>query len=189
MAGFRKNQILLTNMGDVMIIKQLKHVNKSIHAACLPFLLLCSLIATGCDCSESDSDKVSDSAYYQDGGNVTLSGQEYSSAVSDENAVKVYNGGALSLTDSTVTKTGETSDRENSGFYGFNSAVLASSSSSKSGYTSTGADTEITMSDSTITTDASGANGAFAFGENAVITLTDVTIETICSDNSRGVDI
>jgi hypothetical protein len=44
------------------------------------------------------------------------------------------------------------------------------------------------MTDCTITTDASGANGAFAFGEDAVVNLDHVTIITTGSDNSRGVD-
>lgn len=44
------------------------------------------------------------------------------------------------------------------------------------------------ITDSTITTNATGANGAFAFGEKAVVTLDHVTIVTTGDSNSRGVD-
>jgi hypothetical protein len=113
---------------------------------------------------------------------------QYTSTASDTPAVKVSSGGSLTLSNSEVTKSGETANRENSGFYGFNAGVLASSSSQTSSYSGTGIASEITMSDCTITTSASGANGAFAFGESAVVNLDHVTIVTTGSDNSRGVD-
>lgn len=112
---------------------------------------------------------------------------EYTSTTSDIPAVKVLPGGSLTLTHSKATKSGATANKENSGFYGFNSGVLASSSNQVSSY-SAGSASAITMTDCTITTSASGANGAFAFGENAVVTLDHVTIATTGSDNSRGVD-
>jgi hypothetical protein len=112
----------------------------------------------------------------------------YTSETSDIPGVKVQSGGSLSLVHSKVTKSGDTENRENSGFYGFNAGVLASSSSEDYQYSATGAATTIAMKDCTITTDASGANGAFAFGEDAVITLDHVTIVTTGSDNARGVD-
>ncbi len=97
-------------------------------------------------------------------------------------------GGSLALTNCKVTKTGETADREKSGFYGFNAGVLASSSSQTASYSGTGTASAISMTDCTVTTSASGANGAFAFGEDAVVTLDHVTITTTGTDNSRGVD-
>lgn len=113
---------------------------------------------------------------------------QYTSTTSDTPAVKVSSGGSLTLTNSKVTKSGETANRENSGFYGFNAGVLASSSSQVSSYSGTGTASAITMTDCTITTNASGSNGAFAFGETAVVNLDYVTIVTTGSDNSRGVD-
>ncbi len=103
---------------------------------------------------------------------------EYTSETSDTPAIKVSSGGSLTVTNSKATKSGDTSDRENSGFYGFNAGVLASSSSQISGYSGTGTAAAITMTDCNITTDASGANGAFAFGEDAVVNLDHVTIVT-----------
>ncbi|NJL60021.1 MAG: hypothetical protein HC887_10680 [Desulfobacteraceae bacterium] len=112
----------------------------------------------------------------------------YTSTTSDTPAVKVSSGGSLTLTHSKATKSGATANKENSGFYGFNAGVLASSSGQVSSYSGTGTASSITMTDCTITTSASGANGAFAFGEDAVVTLDHVTIATTGSDNSRGVD-
>jgi len=101
--------------------------------------------------------------------------------------VKVAPGGSLTLTSCTVDKTGDTSSTENSGFYGFNSGVLASSSSSTSSYSSSSA-ASVTMTNCTVTTSASGANGVFAFGEDATATLDNLTITTTGESNSGGVD-
>jgi len=114
---------------------------------------------------------------------------QYTSTIADVPSVKVAPGGSLELTQSKAVKSGDTDiGTEDSGFYGFNAGVLASSSSSSTSYVETGNATSITMTDCTITTDAIGANGAFAFGEGAVINLDHVTIVTTGDNNSRGVD-
>jgi len=119
---------------------------------------------------------------------VTKQYAEYTSTTKDTPALKVAPGGSMNITNSKITKnSGTTSSTENSGFYGFNSGVLASSSADTSSYSSSSA-SSITITDCTITTGTSGANGAFAFGENAVITLDHVTINTTGDSNSRGVD-
>jgi hypothetical protein len=114
---------------------------------------------------------------------------EYTSATPDTPAIKVAPGGSLTLTHSKANKSGgATTSTENSGFYGFNSGVLASSSSSTSSYVETNKTTSVTMTDCTITTSAAGANGAFAFGQGATVNLDYVTIVTTGSNNARGVD-
>lgn len=101
----------------------------------------------------------------------------YSSENKDENALRIegaisYNGNSL-----TIQKDGaDTSDTESSDFYGLNAGVLSLD----------GADTTIT--DSTITTDAKGANGLFAYGSNTHVTVSDTSITT-SSDNSGGIDV
>jgi len=118
-----------------------------------------------------------------------VSQYQYTSTTADVPAIKVAPGGSLTLTHSKAAKSGDTDiGTEDSGFYGFNVGVLASSSSSSTSYVETGNATSITMTDCTITTDAIGANGAFAFGEGAVINLDHVTIVTTGDNNSRGVD-
>jgi len=64
--------------------------------------------------------------YYQSGGNVSLSGKSYSSSITDTSGVLVTNSGIFTLTGSTVTTTGNSSNTNNSSQYGTNAGVLAS---------------------------------------------------------------
>ena len=93
----------------------------------------------------------------------------------DESVVVVKDGGNLTLEDGTVTKTGDTSNTENSEFYGLNAALLVKEGSA------------MTVSGTDITTEAEGANALFATGENAVLAVQDVTIRTT-GNSSRGMD-
>jgi hypothetical protein len=114
-------------------------------------------------------------AYTQNGGTGTRSNQAFTASNTDENGIKVTNGGTLTLSDSTVTKTGNTSSNENSDFYGLNAGVLAESGSA------------IELTNCTVTTNANGANGVFATGSGSSVTLSNITIKT-SADSSRGVD-
>lgn len=107
-----------------------------------------------------------------DGSTAGFSDQTFVSATADESAVKVTNG-TLTLTNCTITKTGNTTSSDNSSFYGQNAAVLSSGSNSF-----------ITISGGSINTAATGANATVAYG--GTITISDVTIN--CSGNlSRGI--
>lgn len=100
----------------------------------------------------------------------------YTSENNDENTIIVNNGGNLSITDSTITKSGDATNIENSDFYGINSAILVQK------------DSIATIKNSKITTSAKGSNAIFATGENAKISINNSTIETIGSNSSRGLD-
>ena len=63
--------------------------------------------------------------YYQSGGTVTKANQEYTATETDESAVNVTDNGVFTLTNSTITTSGDTSSQDNSSFYGLNAAVLA----------------------------------------------------------------
>lgn len=147
-----------------------------------------SVSTTGDGTDYSSTTLSSGGTYSSSSSGVTKEYYEYTSTTSDSPAVKVAPGGGLTLTNSKVVKSGATTNKESSGFYGFNAGALASSSSSSSGYVETNTATALSMTNCTITTAASGANGAFAFGQGAVVTLDNVTITTTGSDNSRGVD-
>ena len=109
--------------------------------------------------------------YSQSSGTTTKSSQSYSTSTADASAVKIT-GGTLTLTDCTVTKTGDTSDSDNSNFYGLNAAVL-----------NYGSSPVINMSGGTITTNGAGANAFYSYAGSS--TISDVTIS--CSANSsRG---
>jgi len=109
--------------------------------------------------------------YTQSSGTNTVSNQTYSSTTEDESVVKIT-GGTLNLDTCTITKSGATSDSDNSNFYGLNAAVL--------NYGSSGV---INMTGGTITTSGVGANAFYAYAGSS--TISNVTIN--CSANSsRG---
>lgn len=87
----------------------------------------------------------------------------------------VTNGGSLNASTLIISKSGDSSNNENSEFYGLNAAVLVQKGS------------EATIKDTTIKTNASGANAVFATGENAVINVSNTKITTTW-DSSRGLD-
>ncbi len=110
-----------------------------------------------------------------DGSEETLS-ENYSSASADESAILVTNGGNATVNNSTITKTGDSTNTESSEFNGVNAAVLVQSGSSAN---ITGAD---------IKTDAKGANAVFATGENAKIYIKNSTITSSGESSARGLD-
>ncbi len=101
---------------------------------------------------------------------------EFISSNADESAILVSDGGNLTLDSVSVNKTGDTSNTENSEFYGVNSGILTTKNSTT------------TIKNATITTNAKGANAVFATGENAKVYITDATINTTGSSSSRGLD-
>lgn len=82
------------------------------------------------------------------------SGKTYASTTTDESALLISTGDAVTITNPTVTKSGSSSGGDSCNFYGLNAAVLV-----KDGSTTT-------ITGGTITSDASGANGVFSYGGN-----------------------
>jgi hypothetical protein len=104
-------------------------------------------------------------AYTVDGKTVGETGQTYASSTADQSSICVINGAAVTLTNATITKSGDSSSSESSSFYGLNAAVLSGSSS------------KVSLSGGTITANGVGANGAFATGQGSSVTLSGVTIK------------
>jgi hypothetical protein len=94
----------------------------------------------------------------------TLSGKTYTGSKADESAILVTGSGTLTASNVTVSKTGDTTSSDESSFYGLNAGILVQDGSTA------------TVTDSTITTKAAGANGAFATGSGSSLTLKNVTI-------------
>ena len=118
----------------------------------------------------------SSTGYSQSSGTTSVSNQTYTSTGADENAVQVT-GGTLTMAGCTVTKTGDYSaSSDNTSFYGVNSAVYVGSTSTA---------TTLTMTGGTITTNAKGANAAFAYGYG-VLNISGVTIRN-SANLSRGI--
>jgi hypothetical protein len=82
------------------------------------------------------------------------SGQTYASTTADESALLISTDAEVTITDPTVTKTGDSDGGDNCNFYGLNAAVLV-----KDGTTTT-------ITGGTITSGADGANGVFSYGGN-----------------------
>ena len=109
------------------------------------------------------------------GASATLNNANYSSTQSNQNVILVTASGSLVLSDSSVTKSGDTTSEDESNFYGLNAAVTAADSST------------LTINSSNITTNAEGSNAVFSTGENTVIRIADLVINTL-GNSSRGLD-
>ena len=106
----------------------------------------------------------------------TESGKTYASATADENALLISTGDAVTITNPSVTKTGDSNGGDNCNFYGLNAGVLCKDGA------------QVTITGGTIETSASGANGVFSYGGNGgrngaagdgtTVTITDTVITT-----------
>lgn len=125
----------------------------------------------------SGTTKTYSAAYLVNGITVTESNVTFASTTSNQVVFLVINGGKLTLTNCTITKTGDTtsSSSDDYDFYGMNSAVVVIGSSST-----------VILDNCTITTAAKGADGVFAINSGTA-TIAGLTIDTT-SGASRGFD-
>ena len=121
----------------------------------------------GSDVSASGATTVTDAQTLSD---------SYSSTASDESAILVQNGGNATVTGAKITKSGDSSNTENSEFNGVNAGVLVQKSSTA------------TIKDADISTSAKGANAVFSTGEDSKIYISDSTITTTGESSARGLD-
>ena len=112
--------------------------------------------------------------YKQSGGSAVKAGQTFNATAADQSAVWVSDGGSLTLSNSKITSSGDTSSGDDSSFYGLNAAVLATAGSS------------ILFSDSSVVSSGAGANGVFSTGSGSSITVSKVTIQA-AGDGGHGV--
>lgn len=109
-------------------------------------------------------------------GEKTLTSQ-YTSTTADESAILVSGGASATVDGATVTKSsGDSSNTENSEFYGVNSGILVQKSSTA------------TIKNTTISTSAKGSNAVFSTGEDSKIYISDSKITTTGESSSRGLD-
>jgi predicted metal-binding protein len=106
----------------------------------------------------------------------SLASKTLTSEKSDESVVRVIKGGNLTAEDLVIKKVGgDTCSGEESNFYGLNAAFAAESGTSAD------------LKNSSVFTNADGANAVFAFGKDAKINIYNVKIETQ-QNSSRGLD-
>lgn len=104
----------------------------------------------------------------------TISNESIASTGTDENAILVT-GGTVTVDGATVSRSSsDSTGGDNSSFYGVGAAILATSG-------------ELTVSNSTITTDSKGGAGVFAYGDS-VVYVNDTTITTTQS-TSGGIHV
>lgn len=105
-----------------------------------------------------------------------ISGEEITSTGTDENTILVEDEKvSVSISDSTITRNSEeSSGGDNASFYGVGAAALAT-------------DGTLTVSDSTITTDAKGGAGLFAYGSGTVYAMNDTI--TTKQDTAGGIHV
>jgi hypothetical protein len=109
-----------------------------------------------------------------DGSSLNLVGQDLASSGINENVLLVRKGGSLTLTDSKLSKTGNSSSADASNFTGQNAIILANNSNA-------------VLENLTLTSDADGANAIFATGKQAQIKAKHIKIHTK-NNSSRGLD-
>lgn len=105
----------------------------------------------------------------------TSDGETIEATKKDKNAALAKNGGKLTITNGTLTKSGNETDGDKANFYGVNSILLA-----------VGSKSQATISDSTLQAESQGSNGIFATNKATVYANNDTITTT--SDNSRGLD-
>lgn len=105
----------------------------------------------------------------------TSDGETLDSSTADQNTILAQKAGTLTVTNGTLTKSGDDTNGDNVNFYGINSIGL-----------STGSDSSIKISDSSLTSDSEGSNGLFATDSGTIYANND-TIST-SKGNSRGLD-
>ena len=103
-------------------------------------------------------------------------GQTYASTTADESALIVNTADDVTLSNITVTKSGDSNGGDNCNFYGLNAGLLVMGGSTT------------TITGGTIETNANGANGIFSYGGNGghnggegdgtTVNVSDVTITT-----------
>ena len=114
----------------------------------------------------------------------TLTDGIYLSDSADENAILIDTDETVTLTNATVTKSGDSDGGDSCNFYGLNAAVLAKGGA------------EVNIVGGTVTSDASGANDVFSYGGNGgqngaagdgtTVNISD-TVITTTGDGSGGI--
>ena len=114
----------------------------------------------------------------------TLENGTYTSETADQNSLLINTSEAVTVTNPTVQKSGDSDGGDNCNFYGINSGIMVKGGASA------------TITGGTITTSAQGANGVFSYGGNGgrngaegdgtTVTISDTKITTT-GNNAGGI--
>jgi len=109
------------------------------------------------------------------GEEVTSDGETIEATEVDQNAGLAQNAGTLTITNGTLTKSGDDTNGDNCNFYGLNSILLSVNDGSKA-----------IISDSSLSATSEGSNGIFATDSGLAWANNDTITTT--AGNSRGLD-
>lgn len=102
----------------------------------------------GADTMEYDYQGELSGALTADGEEVNSDGETISTDTVDQNAALAQNGGSLTITNGTLSKSGSDTNGDNCNFYGINSIILGVNK-----------DSVVKVSNSKLTADSTGSNG------------------------------
>ena len=132
----------------------------------------------------SSTSSVSYSATKEITSDTTIDSGTYDSSTANQNALLATGDITATVSNVTVTKSGDSDGGDSTSFYGNNSAILAK------------AGANLVLKNITVTTNATGANGVFSYGGSAstnnsssdgtTVTISDSKITTT-KDNSGGI--
>ena len=175
---------LFTNIDKVIILVLTLIILTTISTYSLGLITNKFFLSSNDNKITMNDNNVSYSAKYETLKDDDLSDETYESNTKDENTILVNGDVDVNMNNITVNKSGDSDGGDNTSFYGINSAILA-----KSGAI-------VIIKNSTINTNATGANGVFSYGgsstinnssnDGTTVTISDSTITTT-KDNSGGI--
>lgn len=175
---------LFTNIDKVIILVLTLIILTTIFTYSLGLITNKFFLSSNDNKITMNDNNVSYSAKYETLKDDVLSDETYESNTKDENTILVNGDVDVNMNNITVNKSGDSDGGDNTSFYGINSAILA-----KSGAI-------VIIKNSTINTNATGANGVFSYGgssttnnssnDGTTVTISDSTITTT-KDNSGGI--
>lgn len=175
---------LFTNIDKVIILLLTLIILTTIFTYSLGLITNKFFLSSNDNKITMNDNNVSYSAKYETLKDDDLSDETYESNTKDENTILVNGDVDVNMNNITINKSGDSDGGDNTSFYGINSAILA-----KSGAI-------VIIKNSTINTNATGANGVFSYGgssttnnssnDGTTVTISDSTITTT-KDNSGGI--
>lgn len=129
----------------------------------------------GADTMNFDYKGTYTAALIADGTGKTSESETITATEKEQNVALVQNGGTLTISNNTLTKSGDDTDGDNCNFYGVNAILLAVNEASKA-----------YIANTTLSADSEGSNGIFATDSATVYANNDIIQTT--AGNSRGLD-
>lgn len=131
----------------------------------------------GADTQSFDYSGSYSAAKTADGQEASVEGETVESSATDQNAGLAQNGGTLKLSNTTVNKSGDSTNADNCNFYGTNAGLLA-----------VGDGSSVYVDASSLNTSSAGSNAVFATDDGTAYVNDSQISTTSQSGNARGLD-